>query len=235
MNANKTTDPKVIVALDFDAADKALALVDQLKPDMCRVKVGKELFTRAGPPLVRQLVDKGFDVFLDLKFHDIPNTVAKACAAAADLGVWMANVHAQGGPKMMEAAREAVAGAGHRPLLIAVTILTSLSDEELRAVGLQGSAEENVLRLAKLAEKSGLDGVVCSPMEVLTLRDQVGENFKLVTPGIRPAGSSRDDQTRVMTPKTALLAGSNYIVVGRPITQAKNPLAALQAILTEIR
>jgi orotidine-5'-phosphate decarboxylase len=235
MMTKNTNDPKVIVALDFDAADKALALVDQLKPDMCRVKVGKELFTRAGPQLVKQLVENGFDVFLDLKFHDIPNTVAKACAAAADLGVWMVNVHAQGGPKMMEAARDAVASASHRPLLIAVTILTSLTDDDLRAVGLQGGAEENVLRLAKLAEQCGLDGVVCSPMEVLTLRDQVGTNFKLVTPGIRPAGSSKDDQSRVMTPKTALLAGSNYIVVGRPITQAKHPLAALQAILTEIR
>ena len=235
MTTENTNDPKVIVALDFDSADKALALVDQLKPDMCRVKVGKELFTRTGPQLVIQLIEKGFDVFLDLKFHDIPNTVAKACAAAADLGVWMVNVHAQGGPNMMEAAREAVAGAVHKPLLIAVTILTSLTDEDLRAVGLQGSAQDNVLRLAKLAEQCDLDGVVCSPMEVLTLRDQVGENFRLVTPGIRPAGSSKDDQSRVMTPKTALLAGSNYIVVGRPITQAKHPLAALQAILTEIR
>ncbi|HEY5602043.1 MAG TPA: orotidine-5'-phosphate decarboxylase [Gammaproteobacteria bacterium] len=233
-NANKT-DPKVIVALDFDTADKALALVNQLQPGMCRVKVGKELFTRAGPQLVKQLIAKGFDVFLDLKFHDIPNTVAKACAAAADLGVWMMNVHAQGGPRMMEAAREAVAGAGRKPLLIAVTILTSLTDDELQAVGLQGNVEQNVLRLAALAEASGMDGVVCSPMEVLTLRGKVGAGFKLVTPGIRPAGSSKDDQSRVMTPKTALLAGADYIVVGRPVTQAKNPLAALQAILTEIR
>ncbi|WP_455209238.1 orotidine-5'-phosphate decarboxylase [Kaarinaea lacus] len=234
-DAKVIVDPKVIVALDFDAAEKALALVDQLDPGMCRVKVGKELFTRVGPQFVRQLIDKGFDVFLDLKFHDIPNTVAKACAAAAELGVWMVNVHAQGGSKMMEAAREAIAGTGKRPLLIAVTILTSLKDEDLQAVGLQGTAEQNVLRLAKLAEKSGMDGVVCSPMEVLTLRDQVGAGFKLITPGIRPAGSSRDDQSRVMTPKTALLAGANYIVIGRPITQAKHPLAALQAILTEIR
>jgi orotidine-5'-phosphate decarboxylase len=235
MTSEKNNDPKVIVALDFDSAEKALALANQLKPGMCRVKVGKELFTRAGPQLVKQLISKGFDVFLDLKFHDIPNTVAKACAAAADLGVWMVNVHAQGGPGMMKAAREAVTGANHKPLLIAVTILTSLTDTDLQAVGLQGNAEQNVLRLAALAEKSGMDGVVCSPMEVLTLRDKVGANFKLVTPGIRPAGSSKDDQTRVMTPKTALLAGSSYIVIGRPITQAKNPLAALQAILTEIK
>ncbi|MGD8570315.1 MAG: orotidine-5'-phosphate decarboxylase [Gammaproteobacteria bacterium] len=229
------SDSKVIVALDFDSGKKALALVDQLKPDMCRLKIGKELFTRTGPQLVKHLVDKGFDIFLDLKFHDIPNTVAKACASAAELGVWMVNVHTQGGPKMMQEARDAIAHYKRRPLLIGVTILTSLSDEDLQAVGLQGSAEQNVVRLAKLAETCGLDGVVCSPMEVLTLRNEVGENFQLVTPGIRPKGSSRDDQSRVMTPKAALMAGSSFIVVGRPITQAKNPLAALQAILTEIQ
>ena len=228
-------DPKVIVALDFDSADKAIALVDQLDPAMCRLKVGKELFTRTGPQLVQQFIAKGFDVFLDLKFHDIPNTVAKACVSAAELGVWMVNVHTQGGPTMMKAARDAIDVCEKKPLLIGVTILTSLTDADIHAVGLQGTAEQNVLRLAKLAEQCGLDGVVCSPMEVLTLRDQVNENFKLVTPGIRPAGSSRDDQSRVMTPKTALAAGSSYIVVGRPITQAKNPLAALQAILTEIK
>ena len=229
------SDPKVIVALDFDTGKKALELVDQLKPDMCRLKIGKELFTRTGPQLVKHLVDKGYGIFLDLKFHDIPNTVAKACISAAELGVWMVNVHTQGGPKMMEAARDAIANYRQRPLLIGVTILTSLSDEDLHAVGLQGTAEQNVLRLTKLAESTGLDGVVCSPMEVLSLRNEVGQNFKLVTPGIRPTGSSRDDQVRVMTPKTALKAGSDYIVVGRPITQAKNPLAALQAILTEIK
>jgi orotidine-5'-phosphate decarboxylase len=235
MATENKNDPKVIVALDFESSDKALALVDQLDPSMCRLKVGKELFTRTGPQLVEKFIGKDFDVFLDLKFHDIPNTVAKACVSAAELGVWMVNVHAQGGPKMMEAAREAIAGYNQRPLLIAVTILTSLTDDDLQAVGLQGTAEQNVLRLAQLAEQSGLDGVVCSPMEVLTLREKVSENFKLVTPGIRPTGSSKDDQSRVMTPKTALAAGSNYIVIGRPITQAKNPLAALQAILTEIK
>ena len=234
MTTEVNKDPQVIVALDFDSSEKATALVEQLDPSMCRLKVGKELFTRSGPQLVEQFINKGFDIFLDLKFHDIPNTVAKACTSAAELGVWMVNVHAQGGPKMLEAAKEAVAKCSHRPLLIAVTILTSLTDDDLRAVGLQGTAEENVVRLAKLAEFSGLDGVVCSPMELLTLREKVSENFKLVTPGIRPTGSSKDDQSRVMTPKTALAAGSNYIVVGRPITQAKHPLAALQAILTEI-
>lgn len=229
------SDPKVIVALDFDSGKKTLQLVEQLEPDMCRLKVGKELFTRTGPQLVKHLVDSGFDVFLDLKFHDIPNTVAKACASAAELGVWMVNVHAQGGPTMMEAARDAIKGFERRPLLIAVTILTSLKDSDLQAIGLQGSAEENVLRLAKLTEQTGLDGIVCSPWEVLTLRNEVNENFKLVTPGIRPTGSSRDDQARVMTPKSALNAGSDYIVIGRPITQAKNPKAALQSICAEIK
>jgi len=228
-------DPKIIVALDYDTARETYTLVDQLKPTMCRLKIGKQLFTREGPDLVRQLITKGYDVFLDLKFHDIPNTVAKACAAAAELGVWMVNVHAQGGPAMMQAASEAIANSVHKPLLIGVTILTSMSHDDLRAIGLQGSAEENVMRLAKLAQDSGLDGVVCSPMEVLALRDRLNPNFKLVTPGIRPAGSSKDDQKRVMTPKTALAAGSNYIVIGRPITQAKHPLAALQSILNEIK
>lgn len=234
MENQQKNDPRVIVALDFDAEDKALALAGQLKPEMCRIKIGKELFTRAGPQLVEKIIGKGFDVFLDLKFHDIPNTVAKACVSAAELGVWMVNVHAQGGPSMMQAARDAIASCEHKPLLIGVTILTSLTDADIHAIGLQGTAEENVMRLALLTEKCGLDGVVCSPMEVLSLRDRVNADFKLVTPGIRPAGSSKDDQKRVMTPKTALAAGSNYIVIGRPITQARNPLAALQAILTEI-
>jgi len=231
---DQAKDPKIIVALDFDTAEKAIALVNQLSPELCRLKVGKELFTRTGPRLVREFINKGFDVFLDLKFHDIPNTVAKACVSAAELGVWMVNVHTQGGPTMLKAARDAINNCKNKPLLIGVTILTSLTDEDIHAVGLQGTAEQNVLRLAKLAEQCGLDGVVCSPMEVLTLRDQVNKNFKLVTPGIRPTGSSKDDQSRVMTPKTALKAGSDYIVIGRPITQAKHPLAALQAILTEI-
>jgi len=233
--SNEDAGPKIIVALDFDSGKKTLALTDQLDPGMCRLKVGKELFVRTGPQLVKHLVDKGFDVFLDLKFHDIPNTVAKACQSAADLGVWMVNVHAQGGPTMMAAARDAVANHKHRPILVAVTILTSITDKDLKAIGLQGSAEENVLRLAKLTEQTGLDGIVCSPWEVLSLRNEVGENFKLVTPGIRPTGSSKDDQARVMTPRSALSAGSDYIVIGRPITQAKNPKAALQAISAEIK
>lgn len=224
------TDPRVIVALDFAEAGQALALVECLDPAQCRLKVGKELFTRSGPALVETLQEKGFEVFLDLKFHDIPNTVAKACKAAADLGVWMVNVHAMGGRKMMEAAREAVASAPHQPRLIAVTVLTSMSDADLAEIGLQGSPEDNVRRLAGLAESAGLDGVVCSPREVDMLRNTIGGNFQLVTPGVRPVGAALNDQTRVATPEDAIRAGSSYLVIGRPITQADNPLAALRAI-----
>jgi orotidine-5'-phosphate decarboxylase len=225
-----TTDPKVIVALDFPSADQALNLAKRLDPKQCRAKVGKELFTRAGPALVEQLQQLGFDVFLDLKYHDIPNTTAQACRAAAELGVWMVNVHAQGGRRMMEAAREAVDQCAHRPLLIAVTILTSLDAEELHEVGLTGTPEENVLRLARLAESSGLDGVVCSPKEVVALRKTVAEDFCLVTPGVRPAGAAVGDQKRITTPEDAMRMGSSYLVVGRPITQADDPLAALAEI-----
>jgi len=224
------TDPRVIVALDFADAVQALALVECLDPAQCRLKVGKELFTRSGPALVETLQEKDFEVFLDLKFHDIPNTVAKACKAAADLGVWMVNVHAMGGRKMMEAAREAVASASHRPRLIAVTVLTSMSDADLAEIGLQGSPEDNVRRLAGLAESAGLDGVVCSPREVDMLRNTMGRNFQLVTPGVRPVGAALNDQTRVATPEDAIRAGSSYLVIGRPITQADDPLAALRAI-----
>jgi len=224
------TDPRVIVALDFAEAAQALALVERLDPTQCRLKVGKELFTRSGPALVETLQGKGFEVFLDLKFHDIPNTVAKACKAAADLGVWMVNVHALGGRKMMEAAREAVASAAHRPRLIAVTVLTSMGDADLAEIGLQGSPEDNVRRLAQLAESAGLDGVVCSPREVAMLRNTLGGNFQLVTPGVRPAGAALNDQTRVATPEDTIRMGSSYLVIGRPITQASDPLAALTAI-----
>jgi orotidine-5'-phosphate decarboxylase len=220
----------VIVALDFASAEEALHLAQMLDPAMCRVKVGKELFTRAGPALVERLQGMGFEVFLDLKFHDIPNTVAKACRAAADLGVWMVNVHALGGRRMMQAAREAIAAAQHQPLLIAVTVLTSMGEEDLGDIGLSGSAEENVLRLASLAHASGMDGVVCSPKEVAELRESLGGEFRLVTPGVRPAGSATDDQKRVTTPEDAIRLGSSYLVVGRPITQAEDPLAALAAI-----
>lgn len=223
-------DPRVIVALDFPQAAAALALVEQLEAGQCRLKVGKELFTRGGPALVEDLQARGFEVFLDLKFHDIPNTVAKACRAAADLGVWMVNVHALGGRKMMEAAREAIATAPHQPRLIAVTILTSMGEADLAEVGLSGTAEENVARLASLAKRAGMDGVVCSPREVVPLRESLGEDFLLVTPGVRPTGSSLDDQNRVATPEAALASGASHLVIGRPITQAASPLAALADI-----
>ncbi len=234
MNAN-TSDPQVIVALDYPAAKPALEIVDRLTPDLCRLKVGKELFTRAGPELVQTLATRGFDVFLDLKFHDIPNTVAQACRAAAELGVWMVNVHAQGGRKMMTAAREALAEQGDkRPLLIAVTILTSLGQEDIREVGLTGSPAENVMRLATLTKDCGLDGVVCSPMEAGALSSALGKEFRLITPGVRPSGAAQDDQRRVMTPAQAVAAGARYLVIGRPITQAPDPIATLKAINNEI-
>lgn len=224
------TDPRVIVALDFSEAAQALALVERLDPTQCRLKVGKELFTRSGPALVETLQGKGFEIFLDLKFHDIPNTVAKACKAAAELGVWMVNVHALGGRKMMEAAHEAVASAAHQPRLIAVTVLTSMGAVDLAETGLPGSPEDNVRRLARLAALARLDGVVCSPREVTMLRDSLGADFQLVTPGVRPAGAALNDQTRVATPEDAIRMGSTYLVIGRPITQADDPLAALTAI-----
>lgn len=225
---------RIIVALDYPSADAALQLVGQLSPELCRLKVGKELFTRAGPQLVESLVGQGFDVFLDLKFHDIPNTVASACHAAADLGVWMLNVHALGGGRMLESAREGVSRAGHSPLLIAVTILTSMDETDLAAVGLAGSPLENVMRLARLAQQSGLDGIVCSSREVTPLRAELERDFKLVTPGIRPAGSQADDQRRIMTPVDAVTNGSDYLVIGRPVTQADDPVGVLRTINSEL-
>lgn len=227
-------EPRVIVALDYPAAEPALALVDRLTPGSCRLKVGKELFTRCGPSLVTQLVERGFDVFLDLKFHDIPNTVARACSVAAELGVWMVNVHASGGRRMLEAAREALDAASHRPMLIGVTVLTSLSEAELHEIGFAGTPADNVERLAALAGDAGLDGVVCSPREVAMLRAARGPGFRLVTPGIRPAGAAQGDQSRVMTPAEALSAGADDLVIGRPITAAADPMAALSAIEAEI-
>ncbi len=228
------SDPKILIALDYPAAAPALELVQRLDPSLCRLKVGKELFTTAGPALVEQFMQRGFDVFLDLKFHDIPNTTAQACKAAAALGVWMVNVHALGGRKMLEAAANAVAQSSQRPKLIAVTMLTSMAQADLLDLGLNVTPAEMVLRLAKLAHASGLDGVVCSAQEASLLRQQCGADFCLVTPGIRPANASLDDQSRVMTPRAALEAGSHYLVIGRPITQAADPLQALQAISQEI-
>ena len=228
------SDPRVIVALDYPQAAPALALAARLDPRLCRVKVGKELYTAAGPALIGKLRDAGFEIFLDLKYHDIPNTVAAACAAAADLGVWMVNVHALGGRAMMSAAREALAKRPTGPRLIAVTVLTSMGAPEMKDIGLVGGAQEAATRLARLAQGCGLDGVVCSPLEAPPLRKEFGDGFLLVTPGVRPATASKDDQERVATPQQALAGGSNYLVIGRPITRAPDPQAALRAILDEI-
>ena len=226
-------EPRIIVALDFPRPADALALAARLSPERCGVKVGKELFVAGGPDTVRALIDRGFRVFLDLKFHDIPNTVAGACAAATRLGVWMMNVHASGGTAMLDAARRAVddtpSPAG-RPLLIAVTVLTSLDDAALRDVGIDVPAATHVLRLARLAARSRLDGVVCSAAEAPMLRGALGDAFRLVTPGIRPAGSTTHDQARIVTPAAAIANGADHLVIGRSITHAPDPLAALTAI-----
>ena len=226
-------EPRIIVALDFPDQHSTMQLVERLQPELCRLKVGKELFTRCGPELVTQLVKRGFDVFLDLKYHDIPNTVARACQAAADLGVWMLNVHALGGPAMLAAAREALSGKD-APCLIAVTILTSSSATDLAAVGIHRSPREMVLKLATLSQQAGLDGVVCSAQEAAMLRQQHGDGFVLVTPGIRPANASLDDQSRVMTPAEAIKQGANYLVIGRPVTKARDPFQILTTINSEI-
>jgi orotidine-5'-phosphate decarboxylase len=229
-----SSDSRIIVALDYPQRDKALALVDSLDPSLCRLKVGKEMFTRFGPGFIEILRGRGYELFLDLKFHDIPNTVAAACDAAADLGVWMMNLHALGGRRMMEAARERLETRKHRPLLVAVTILTSLTDEEIHEIGIPDGSAQSVSRLAKLTQQSGLDGVVCSPREASMLRGDLGDDFLLVTPGVRSKQAIQDDQRRVMTPADAIEAGSSYLVVGRPITGANDPVQALQSINQEI-
>jgi orotidine-5'-phosphate decarboxylase len=228
-------EPRIIVALDFASADAALAFAARIEPRACRLKVGKELFTATGPVLIEKLMQRGFDIFLDLKFHDIPNTVAGACKAAAQLGVWMINVHALGGRAMLEASRNALEGLARRPHLIAVTLLTSMAANDMKEVGIEGEPASAALRLARLAQASGLDGVVCSAQEAALLKRECGSEFILVTPGIRPAAGRRDDQQRVMTPAAAVAAGSDYLVIGRPVTQAPDPVAALDAINTEIR
>ena len=225
------TDPKVVVALDFDNQADAFTFVDKIQPSDCRLKVGKEMFTYFGPDFVKALVERGFDVFLDLKFHDIPNTVAKAVAAAAELGVWMVNVHASGGSKMMEKAKEALVPYGDSaPLLIAVTVLTSMSEDDLMGLGITKSPAEQVQHLANLTKQAGLDGVVCSAQEAELLKKQLGKDFKLVTPGIRPVGASVDDQKRIMTPEQAIEVGVDYLVIGRPITKAEDPQQVLKDI-----
>lgn len=222
--------PRIIVALDYDSAADALTFANAVQPADCRLKVGLELFTQAGPALIEKLNSRGFDVFLDLKFHDIPNTVAQACRAASKLGVWMMNVHTLGGPAMMAAARDAVDSSSDKPLLIGVTILTSHNDEELQQIGFKQSPSEMVAGLAGMAQQAGLDGVVCSPLEASQLKRVYGDPFVLVTPGVRPPGSDNNDQQRIMTPNQALAQGSDYLVIGRPITRAPDPVTALAVI-----
>ncbi|HHX3461891.1 TPA: orotidine-5'-phosphate decarboxylase [Legionella pneumophila] len=227
--------PKLIVALDFDNQDNALQLVDKLDPNHCALKVGSELFTLLGPQFVKELVRREFKVFLDLKFHDIPNTVAKACHSAAELGVWMMNVHAIGGLKMLQAARESLKTYGKdKPLLIAVTVLTSFEEAELASVGISNTLPEQATHLAMLAREAGLDGVVSSAHEVKIIKQKCGENFITVTPGIRLPNNLKDDQSRVMTPQQAIREGSNFLVIGRPITQASNPHEVVSALLRDL-
>jgi orotidine-5'-phosphate decarboxylase len=225
---------RVIVALDYADANSAMALADRLDPAACKLKIGKELFTVAGPDLVAKLSRRGFDIFLDLKFHDIPNTVAQACKAAAQLGVWMVNVHALGGRAMMNAAREAIEPAPHKPLLIAVTVLTSMAEADLREVGIETTPFIEAMRLAELAGDCGLDGVVCSAHEAAAIRDRVGNRFLRVTPGIRLPEDSAGDQKRVMTPSVAIDSGASYLVIGRSVTRAADPLEMIARINREI-
>ena len=238
-------DSRIIVALDFSDAESAQACVKVLSPQSCKLKVGKELFTAEGPAFVEALVRRGFDVFLDLKFHDIPNTVARACSAAANLGVWMLNVHALGGAAMMQAARDALGRGGDRALLVAVTVLTSLSDSDLQQIGIQETAAQAALRLAGLAQANGADGVVCSAHEAASIREKFGDAFLRVTPGIRladasadyekPGDNKPDDQKSIMSPSRAMKNGASYLVVGRPVTQAADPPAVLRRIEQELK
>lgn len=225
----------LIVALDFPSADQALHFIEPLSPEDCILKVGLQLYVASGPQFVKRLVDSGFKVFLDLKFHDIPNTVAGACQSAADLGVWMMNVHAGGGPVMLDAAADALVSYDKPPILIAVTVLTSMNQAQLEATGVSVTPEAQVKRLAALTAEHGLSGVVCSAQESAMLREQQGSNFVLVTPGIRPEGSAQGDQQRIMTPLAAKQAGSSYIVVGRPITEAAEPLSVIKSINESLR
>ncbi len=228
-------DPKIIVAMDFDNEDQCLSMAKRLSPNDCRLKVGKELFTACGPRIVGQLMDLGFSVFLDLKFHDIPNTTSKAVKAAANLGVWMVNVHASGGERMMQETRNTLDKlSGPKPLLIAVTVLTSMESSDLRSIGIVNSPEEQVLKLARLTHTCGLDGVVCSAWEAQMMRQEFGTDFYLVTPGIRLESSPPDDQRRTLTPAAALGAGSDYLVIGRPITQSADPLATCRSIIDSV-
>ncbi len=229
--------PSIIVALDHATGEEALNFLPELDPALCHVKIGSILFTHYGPSLLHKIMQRGFSLFLDLKFHDIPQTVAGACRSAAELGVWMVNVHVAGGPSMLAAARDALQAypAHKRPLLIGVTVLTSLNDDDLRIIGYQNNAADMVIRFAKLACEAGLDGIVCSAHEARLLREHLPSDFLLVVPGIRLAADAQGDQKRVMTPRDALAAGADYLVIGRPITEAAHPRQALSQILTEIR
>jgi len=225
---------RVIVALDYADANSAMALVERLEPAACKIKIGKELFTAAGPAFVVAMARRGFDVFLDLKFHDIPSTVAQACKSAAALGVWMLNVHALGGRAMLAAARESIDGTTTRPRLIAVTVLTSMTEADLREVGIEAAAPEAVMKLARLAAQCGLDGVVCSAHEAQAIRGRLGDDFLRVTPGIRLPEDAAGDQKRIMTPQSAMASGASYLVIGRSVTRAADPLAVLARINREI-
>ena len=225
----------IVVALDYPTPKQALEMAQQLDPTKCRVKVGKELFTASGPAILEQLHKLNFDVFLDLKFHDIPNTCAGAVAAAAELGVWMVNVHASGGERMMNAAAEAIANKNNKPILIAVTVLTSMEQSDLAGIGLDISPQQQVERLAKLSKQSGMDGVVSSAQEIELIKDICGKDFLTITPGIRPAGSASGDQRRIMTPEEAVNIGGDYLVIGRPITQSSNPKDACLDIINSLQ
>ncbi|MGP9687831.1 orotidine-5'-phosphate decarboxylase [Psychrobacter sp. AOP22-C1-C5] len=231
---NNIPQSPVVVALDNMSMEASLTLADQLDPTLCRLKVGKELFTRCGPSIVQALHQRDFDVFLDLKFHDIPNTTAQAVLAAADLGIWMVNVHASAGLEAMSLSKQRLLDNGFDTLLIAVTVLTSMNDEALRQTGVAVSLNEQVSQLASLTKQAGLDGVVCSAQEAKVLKALCGQDFKLVTPGIRLPEDNADDQKRICTPKQALNDGSDYLVIGRSITQEADPAAKLQKILQSI-
>ena len=223
-------DPKIIVALDYPTPAEALSLINRLTPQRCRLKIGLELYTAAGPDFVRAVVQRGFSVFLDLKFHDIPNTVAQACRQAAELRVWMVTVHCHGGPEMLRAAAAAVRDRQQRPLIVGVTVLTSVDAPQLAAIGVPGAIDEQVVRLARLAAECSLDGVVAAPTEAARLRACFPAPFRIVTPGVRPGDANADDQRRILTPAAAVRAGADYLVIGRPITRAADPIAALADI-----
>ena len=234
LQISKQITSPIIVALDSASIAEALALADSLDPTLCRLKVGKELFTRSGPAIVEALHQRQFEVFLDLKFHDIPNTTAQAVLAAADMGVWMVNVHASAGEKAMSLAKRRLLDGNYQTLLIAVTVLTSMDQTMLAQIGVESDLGTQVSRLAQLTQRSGLDGVVCSAQEAKVIKALCGHDFKLITPGIRLPEDSNDDQQRICTPKQALAEGSDYLVIGRSITQAVNPTAKLQQILHSI-